>query len=353
MISFKKRIFITISLLICSALAIIISKIYYHLPDANDIYTTYFNTYQLPDKQKSEVMAELKMMVNYITYEKATGKDYIKEIQFLQNWAKQQMAGTIFQKEISDFQQSSLDSNNLKEFPHKTIDESHFCTDFSSFLTEQREMVQTFHLPYLLENSVLQFIDIHQGTLAKESIDITSHNTPSFKSDNEKGLYKKLRDFPWQTADVLLAHQSTGKSNSSSIQGYYNHAGIYSSKYGSILDAIPSSSSEHFAGGVRVSNWNYWEKHYSDFVILRFKHLSDAKKKQVESYALSKLHEPYKLLTYKKSETSGWYCSKLIYMAYLSAGIDLDRKKAITIFPDDLALGFQSDAVFCLNDGKI
>jgi uncharacterized protein YycO len=353
MTSSKKRIFITISFLICSVLAIIISKIYHHLPDANDIYTAYFDAYQLPDKQKSEVMAELKMMVNYITYEKATGNDYLKEIRFLQNWAKQQMAGAMFQKEIIDFQQSCSDSNTRQEFLYNTVDKSHFCTDFSTFMAEQRAMVQTFHLPYLLENSVLQFIDIRQSSLAKESIDIASHNTSSFKSGNEKGLYTKLRDFPWQTADVLLAHQSTGKSNRSSIQGYYNHAGIYSSKHGSILDAIPPSDSEHFAGGVRISNWNYWEKHYSDFVILRFKHLSEAKKKHIESYALSKLHEPYQLLTYKNSETSGWYCSKLIYMAYLSAGIDLDRKKAITIFPDDLALGFKSDAVFCLNDGKI
>ena len=353
MVPFKNRTYLIISFLFCSVLAIIISKNYAHLPDADDIYTTYFDAYQLPDKQKSEIMAELKMMVNYITYEKATGKDYIKEIRFLQHWATQQMAGSIFQNEITDFQKSCSYSTPLKEFPHNTVDESHFCTDFSSFLAEQRAMVQTFHLPYLLENSVLQFIDIHQGTLAKESIDIASHNTSSFKSGDEKGVYTKLRDFPWQTADVLLAHQSTGKNNGSSIQGYYNHAGIYSNKYESILDAIPPSGSENFAGGVRVSNWEYWEKHYSDFVVLRFRHISEAQKKHIESYAISKLHEPYKLLTYKKSETSGWYCSKLIYMAYLSAGIDLDRKKAITIYPDDLALGFQSDTVFCLNDGKI
>ena len=74
---------------------------------------------------------------------------------------------------------------------------------------------------------------------------------------------------------------------------------------------------------------------YDDIKGLRVS-TSYSKKKGAVSYAQLQLGEPYSLFTTRNS-TSSWYCSKLIWAAYKSQGLDLESTfNAMMITPGDL-----------------
>ncbi len=326
-----------------------INKQFQRVPDANDIYDNYFSQYHFTEEAKHELMAELKLIVNYLSYEKSKGNDYQKEISFLQDYTKQKISSDQFLDEVLSLKKSCSPSELTKVSRPNLSDTSSYCAGFSSFLATQREIIQLYRLPYTVDNSALQILDISASVSAKDTLyDTVLPDKSPGKTMLIKQQLNTLHSFNWQSADILLAHLTTA-SHDAAIQGYYNHSGIYSEACECIVDAAPPIGSINFQGGVRKSDWKYWEENYSDFVILRFPQLPASKKKQIEAYALSKLDAPYNLMTYKKSEESGWYCSKLIYMSYLNAGINLDNKNGVSIFPDDLAMGFSSGTFFCLD----
>ena len=156
---------------------------------------------------------------------------------------------------------------------------------------------------------------------------------------------KQLKRFPWHSADIIVGHRKNAKKTNA-IQGFYNHMGIYNKQCKCIIDAVPPSL--HGKGGVRQSSWEYWADNFTQIAILRIKGLSLEQREKIATYAFEKLNEPYNISTYKKNEEGGWYCSKLIYASYRNAGIDLDRKHGVTLFPDDIAMHPGLKTLTCL-----
>jgi len=311
------------------------------VPDVEAIYAEYFEKYHLGESAKNELLTELKLLVNYIHYEKEHGHDYVNIMKTLDYYAKFKGQEPLFEAEILSIKDLSHYEGQTTTFPSQN---SHMCTEFSNFVQNQKSLVAQYRLPYTVAQSSLQLIDMEEFLLIKERLHESKKIEYSLEQNNiisEK--INQLKAFNWKSGSILLAHK---KPAHESIQGYYNHIGIYSQKCKCIIDAIPPNG--HFSGGVRESDWSYWAENFSDFAILSLDKLSDLQAKRIESYVLAKLHEPYSVSTYKKNEKSGWYCSKLVYLAYLQAGIDLDTKKGVSILPDDIALGQNFDTSVCM-----
>jgi uncharacterized protein YycO len=187
----------------------------------------------------------------------------------------------------------------------------------------------------------MSYIDIKESIHAKDINVSTGDHAGSNTGLAHMAL--KLKSFGWRNGDIILGHR-TEPGKGSSLQGYYNHVGIYDSRCDCIIDAMPE--------GVRSSNWGFWVKNFSDMVQLRFDHLKEAELEKAVEYARNRMGEPYSLLTYKKNEKGGWYCSKLIYMAYRKTGLELDIKKGVSILPDDIMLAAGEGNIQCLDLGS-
>lgn len=301
---------------------------YYPIPNAEEVYEEYFLEYGLNATAKEEVLTELKLMINYFSYEKALGNNAIDMILKAQEFAPEQIS-SCFQKELSQFKSLTTSSDAV---PVKVIGQKgKLCKDFSEFLQYQQNLIEEYKLPYHVENSALQILNINEAFASKEEIALPVILDSSI---NKKNI-AELKTFPWRSADIIVGHRKNGKKINA-IQGFYNHIGIYNEKCKCIIEAVPPSL--HSKGGVRQSSWKYWTENFTQIAILRIKGLRVDQREKIASYALQRLGESYSLSTYKKNEEGGWYCSKLVYMSYLHAGINLDRKYGISLFPDDIVM---------------
>ncbi|MBW2184929.1 MAG: hypothetical protein JRG71_00580 [Deltaproteobacteria bacterium] len=301
--------------------------------DADDMYSVYFSEYKLNEAAQGEVMTELKLLANYLRYQQLHGDNFPKLIATLQHFSEQQLADTTFRSEMASVKRLTKGRHTPFNGDSILLRKSGFSSGFTAFLEKQQQLVNEYHLPYFLPNSALQLVNLHGLQHTKERLNHTEIALSSPPKPHRAQRMSQLKGADWHSGDILLAHNRT---DTDTLQGYYNHAGIYSEQYQCIIDAAPAMA--NFSGGVRKSDWSYWADNYTDFTILRFSTLPTNQQQCVEAYVLTKLDEPYNLCTYKKNATSGWYCSKLIYLAYLSVGIDLDIKRGITILPDELAL---------------
>mgnify|MGYP000897560676 CR=1 FL=1 len=120
-----------------------------------------------------------------------------------------------------------------------------------------------------------------------------------------------------EPGDVLLGGNPGGS------YGHYTHAGMYVgnnrvvtmyTSTGVYLEQPAAYRRYHWAAVVRVK-------------------ASPQQKKEAVSYCLSQVGSPFFILT-PKTEDGLWYCSKLIWLAYLKQGIDLDPFNSYWVLPD-------------------
>lgn len=122
-----------------------------------------------------------------------------------------------------------------------------------------------------------------------------------------------------QPGDIMLAGNHGGS------YGKYTHCGIYVG-HNSVIDMYIST-------GVYLADTSVYH-HYDRAAILRVK--STPKQRQAAvRYAMSQVGEPFFILAPKR-EDGLWYCSKLIWLAYRQAGIDLVEHPSYWVTPDDL-----------------
>ncbi|WP_053072149.1 YiiX/YebB-like N1pC/P60 family cysteine hydrolase [Rossellomorea marisflavi] len=95
----------------------------------------------------------------------------------------------------------------------------------------------------------------------------------------------------------------------------HGHAAIISNTSGYVIEALPKPGVTHQPAHT------YWST-VSDEVEMYVKKASWANYDQAIKYAKSQIGDPYKLKT-TINNTSNWYCSKLVYKAFKSAGHDL------------------------------
>ncbi|MGB4503351.1 MAG: YiiX/YebB-like N1pC/P60 family cysteine hydrolase [Syntrophaceticus sp.] len=120
-----------------------------------------------------------------------------------------------------------------------------------------------------------------------------------------------------EPGDILLGGNPGGS------YGHYTHAGMYVGN-NQVVTMYTST-------GVRLEpSTAYLRYHWA--TVARVK-ASPQQKKEAVSYCRSQIGGPFFILTPKK-EDGLWYCSKLIWFAYLKQGIDLDPFNSYWILPD-------------------
>ncbi len=308
------------------------------IPSADTVYDEYLSHYGHSMEIKQEFITELELILNHIYYKKAQGEDYVSLLLFLRGYVSHPSSQTTLAQEIQFLEQYK--GRNSK-FEVVVLDHSRYCLPFQVYLQQQKQIVDEYDLPYSIKNSAIAFLNMQDSTYAKRTLTGETDLT-MFDQEKVERIYHCLEHFEWNSVDILLAHSECNEGDSP--QGYYDHVGIYSQQDACIIEAVDV--------GVRKSTWKYWAENFSDFSILRFETLTDEQKCTIEDYALSKIGEAFSLTTHKVNEQSGWYCSKFVYLAYLAVGIDLDIKHGVTIFPDDIVMGFQGGTVFCPTCGK-
>jgi len=120
-----------------------------------------------------------------------------------------------------------------------------------------------------------------------------------------------------QPGDILLGGDSGGS------YGRFTHAGLYIGN-NKVVDMYIST-------GVYTTDAEAYHK-YDWAAILRVK-AEPGQKKAVVNYVSREVGSPFFILT-PKLENGLWYCTKLIWYAYLQQGINLDPFNGYWIIPD-------------------
>jgi len=305
------------------------------IPNVQTVYDRYFAKYGFPPHMKNEITRELKLVINFIHYCKnSEKKDYVSLMRFLKEYSSRPFLTSMLQSEAEHGGGSAARAGQNERSER---DRREYCQGFTVFLDAQKKLADRYSLPYRVPGASLSYIDIAESIHAK---DFDTPDSEHPKSALSASRASRLKSIGWKNGDLLLAHRAEpGKG--SSLQGYYNHIGIYDAECDCIIDAMP--------GGVRRSSWEFWIENFSDMARLRFDNLNEEKIEKAVDYARKHIGEPYSLLTYKENEKSGWYCSKLVYKAYKQAGLVLDIKGGVSILPDDIIIGADKVNIRCIN----
>lgn len=120
-----------------------------------------------------------------------------------------------------------------------------------------------------------------------------------------------------QPGDILLGGNPGGS------YGHYTHAGLYIGNNQVVT--------MYTASGVYLEKPTAYHR-YQWAAIVRVK-ASPSQKRAAVSYCRSQVDSPFFILT-PKTDNGLWYCSKLIWLAYLKEGIDLDPFNFFWVIPD-------------------
>ncbi|KUK37143.1 MAG: hypothetical protein PWP44_228 [Thermacetogenium sp.] len=120
-----------------------------------------------------------------------------------------------------------------------------------------------------------------------------------------------------EPGDILLGGNPGGS------YGRYTHAGLYIGNNQVVT--------MYTASGIYLEPPTAYQR-YQWAAILRVK-ASPAQKQAAVSYCRSQVGGAFFILT-PKTENGLWYCSKLIWLAYLKQGIDLDPFNFYWVLPD-------------------
>ncbi len=147
------------------------------------------------------------------------------------------------------------------------------------------------------------------------------------------------------TGDFFLCYgdkstdSSLGKSFGMLIPGIWKHAGIMDTqapdRNAPVLSASNATTSGFCVGDETENKW----ANEASVSAYRVNGRTDSKARNGVDYAKQFVGQPYNILASRSSDT-GWYCSKVVYRAWLSQGINIEPTPWITdpwVTPTDLA----------------
>jgi uncharacterized protein YycO len=322
--------------------------------DADEIYRHYFSRFHYSTVAREQVITELKMIVNALALEKARGRDVTTTLFIMDAIVRKKMDSAALFAEFSRFDvylqpytaRESAKQRMLARHPGvlkpSAFDARH--RPFAAFIRSQSNLVEKYDLPYRIPDSTIQVMDIRGNRFLK----MDPPSDPETDSDNvrRQSMMAQLDRFDWKDADILLGHSRQAR-DCFSIQGYWNHTGLYDSDCDCIIDSWPAGNSG--PGGVVHSDKSVWAEHFDEIAVLRLGDIPLKIRKTIKRHAAARIGEPYNLTTHKMNPAGGWYCSKLIYHAYLQEGFDLDSNGGVAVMPDDIAISQGLDALVYLS----
>ena len=327
--------------------------------DVDKVYQHYFADFNLSDLAEKEIKTELKMIVNAVVFKQSNDKNFATLLYVSEQIAEQKIALESIRYEIGHIDtyiRNYKEAETKKYFQNTAIssdidiqDSDTNCYEFVDYIRDQERIVERFHLPYHIDNSAIQVMDLRENRFLKFHPDKPEKMYDQTRNETSKTAIKSdhLESIRWQPADIVLGHTETRDARLS-IQGYWNHVGIYNSQCHCIIDVWPGDSPD-FPGGVRKSSWKFWAGKFSEIAIVRLDEIPISTREQIEKHAAKRIGESYNLTTHKRNPEGGWYCSKLIYWIYLQEGIELDSSGGVAVFPDDLAMFDRLNRLTCLD----
>ncbi len=327
--------------------------------DPQAIYEYFFADYQLSPVFRKQLLTELGLIANAFILKEKNGEDVATEAVITGTIAKRRLHSQEIQREIAQVRESldyyhrlmkgtsHASAANAQDF--RMAPSRGECLQFSEYIKQQSRLVADHDLPHSITTRTTQVIDISGNYFLKETPDIVMFGDSIAMASSERDWtqrLERLRGFQWVNGDIVFGHRdnSGGKC---SIQGYWNHVGIYSASCDCLIDVWHDEGKSR-AGGIRQSDFEFWAKSFDDIAVLRLESMSEEQRNTVIQFAREHLGEHYNLATYKLNSSGGWYCSKLVYHAFLQVGIDLDSGGGAVIFPDDMAVSQGIDALRCL-----
>lgn len=161
----------------------------------------------------------------------------------------------------------------------------------------------------------------HSSAITKSSgRDLAPPNaTVHFDIETIKGLFDKL-----QNGDIVVTRGYSGVGDMV-VPGYWTHSSMFDKeRYTNETYFLLSASNQTDHGSMKVG-YEAMEKYKFEKEIVALR-LKDFKKEQAVAafkYADQFLGYQYSIFS-KKSGNDKWYCSKIIYRAWLSQGINLE-----------------------------
>lgn len=328
--------------------------------DVEKVYQHYFTDFNLTDLAEKQIKTELKMIANAVALERSNGGNFTPMLFISEQIAKRKIADESIRSEIrhvDDYIHPYKESENRKHLRVATspsissaLQTGTNCHQFIAYMRDQEMLVEQFHLPYQINNSAIQVMDLRENRFLKAHPDKPDkmYDPNRISASQLAKRRSQLETFAWQPADILLGHTQTEDAQLS-IQGYWNHAGIYNSQCHCIIDAWPEDL-PGFAGGVRKSSWEFLSSYFSEIAIVRLNTVPLFVRELIEEHAAQRVGESYNLTTHKMNHEGGWYCSKLVYWAYLQESIDLDSRGGVSVLPDDIAMFDHLNKLECLTE---
>lgn len=118
--------------------------------------------------------------------------------------------------------------------------------------------------------------------------------------------------------DILI---NPGTSSASS--SFIGHAAIVSMNNDTTIESFPQFRSPINEDGVRRYA-NRWRTYHGAY-LYQPKNAGSAEYRRAAIFAEKQIGKPYNWDFFKKKRTDAYYCSQLVWQAWLSAGIDVEK----------------------------
>lgn len=316
--------------------------------DADWLFEQYFGQYGVPEDLKPSVIDNLKLVANGFALQYARGEDVESDIAMFSSYAtlmamngSLQFSNDEFYGDNIDFSESAVDvfQNGTEEVLHQgtitpetqaLLDEGY--EETQAMAKQHLEDVAKYGLPYVVEESDIQYITLDRLMGKNDSGGGTTSASPGSFGDIANASV-------WWHSDVVWIDAS---------KGYVNHVGltnVSTSRIG-VIDSAPGNPN----GGVyyHSTGINRWADDCSG--CRRVEHLilsesplyisqNDPKRSTVMNYASSRIGAPYSYNFADKTSTGSFYCSKLVWQAWKSVGVDLAPGKVGEVSPNDIRYG--------------
>lgn len=313
--------------------------------NADWLFEQYFGQYGVPEEMKTIVIEDLKLLANGFALQYAKGEDVQASMQKLDGYATLAAVTGGLELNAEPFKgdsslgpiaplQEPLDAPPEGWVPQvpmtdeiaaalKASEQAH-----DELMASQLDDVARYGLPYVVEDSDVQYYTIDR-LMDKDG---SGGSTTKSSFGNPAGAN-------WWHGDIAWIDAS---------KGYVNHVGIVSTASSRLY--VIDSSSTNPNGGVylHTTGLNRWADDCGECSRLEMLTLSDSPlyiglgdrgRSAAVNYALAQVGDPYSYVFTDKTSTSSFYCSKLVWQAWRSAGHDLAPAALGAVTPNDIRFG--------------
>lgn len=119
--------------------------------------------------------------------------------------------------------------------------------------------------------------------------------------------------------DILI----NPNSSSSTTSSFIGHAAIVSMKNEITIESFPRDRSPIHRDGVQRYD-NRW-RNYHGVLLYQPKNAGTVEYKRAAGFAEKQIGKPYNWKFFEKNRKDAYYCSQLVWQAWLSAGIDIEK----------------------------